>query len=111
MGGLLAAIVVIIVVVILAQLLFQVAGIIWVVLAWMLAGMFAGRLLRGRGYGPLMDVLLGLGGGILGSILLSLLGLGWVGDIWIVGNILVGVIGAVILVYLVRMFGNRQFGR
>ena len=35
------------------------------VLVWMLAGMFAGRIMRGRGYGTVADVLLGLVGGRL----------------------------------------------
>ena len=36
-------------------------------LLWMLAGTLAGRLLRGRGYGLLGDILLGLAGGIVGE--------------------------------------------
>ncbi len=76
---------------------------------WMLAGMFAGRLIRGRGYGPVGDVLLGIAGGIVGSLVLGLLGVGGIGNIPLIGGILVGVIGAVILVWLVRQFGDRNF--
>lgn len=76
---------------------------------WMLAGMFAGRLIRGRGYGPVGDVLLGITGGIVGSLVLGVLGIGGIGNIPLVGGILVGVIGAVILVWLVRQFGDRSF--
>ena len=111
MGGLLMAVVVIIVAVIAIQVIFQVGGLLIAVVAWMLAGMFAGRILRGRGYGPVADVLLGLAGGVVGSLILGLLRLGWIGDIWIVGNVVVGIIGAVILVYVVRLVGNRNFGR
>ncbi|MBZ0298264.1 MAG: GlsB/YeaQ/YmgE family stress response membrane protein [Anaerolineae bacterium] len=75
----------------------------------MLAGMFAGRLIRGRGYGPVGDVLLGLTGGIVGSLVLGLIGLGGIGHIPLIGGILVGVIGAVILVWLLRLLGNRDF--
>src|SRR5215204_4007236 len=103
MGGILVAIIVIIVIAIAAQLLFQVAGLVWMVIAWMLAGMLAGRLLRGRGFGPVMDVILGLAGGVVGTLALSLLHLGWVSDIMIVGNILVGMIGAIILIYILRL--------
>jgi uncharacterized membrane protein YeaQ/YmgE (transglycosylase-associated protein family) len=111
MGGILVAVVVILVIAIAAQLLFQVAGLVWMVIAWMLAGMLAGRLLRGRGYGPVMDVVLGLAGGVVGTLALSLLHLGWVNDVWIVGNILVGIVGAIILIYILRLLGNRDFGR
>src|SRR5690606_35915802 len=76
---------------------------------WMLAGMFAGRLIRGRGYGPVGDVLLGIAGGIVGSLVLGLLGVGGIGNIPLVGGIIVGVIGAEILVWVVRQFGDRNF--
>ncbi|HEX2905589.1 MAG TPA: hypothetical protein VHO69_01920 [Phototrophicaceae bacterium] len=84
-------------------------GLLIALLVWMLAGMFAGRLLRGRGYGPLGDILLGLIGGAVGSFVLRLVGLGWVDNIVLVGDVLVGVIGAVIVVYLVRLIGNKRF--
>jgi uncharacterized membrane protein YeaQ/YmgE (transglycosylase-associated protein family) len=111
MGGILMTVVIIIVVAIAIQAIFQLGGLLIAVIAWMLAGMFAGRIMRGKGYGPVADVLLGLAGGVLGSLILGLLRLGWIGDIWLVGNIVVGVIGAVILIYIVRAFGNRSFGR
>lgn len=84
-------------------------GLIVSVFLWMLAGMFAGRLIRGRGYGPTGDVLLGLAGGLVGSIVLGFLGIEAVGSVPLVGGILVGIIGAVILVWLIRLFGNRDF--
>lgn len=111
MGGILMAVVIIIVAAIAIQAIFQLGGLLIAVIAWMLAGMFAGRILRGRGYGPVTDVLLGLAGGVIGSLLLGLLNLGWIGDIWLVGNVIVGVVGAIILVYIVRAVGNRNFGR
>jgi uncharacterized membrane protein YeaQ/YmgE (transglycosylase-associated protein family) len=80
-------------------------------LAWMFAGTLAGRLLRGRGYGLVMDILLGLVGGIVGNILFGLIGLGGIGDIPLIGGILVGVIGAVIFVWLVRLVRNENFAR
>ena len=80
-------------------------------LLWMVAGTLTGRLLRGRGYGLLGDILLGLAGGIVGNILLGLFGLGGIGGIPLVGSIIVGVIGAVILVYVVRLVSNANFAR
>jgi uncharacterized membrane protein YeaQ/YmgE (transglycosylase-associated protein family) len=86
-------------------------GLILAVISWMLAGMFAGRLLRGRGYGPAMDILLGLIGGFVGSFVLRLIGINWVDNIWLIGNVLVGIFGAVVLVYAIRFLGNQNFGR
>jgi uncharacterized membrane protein YeaQ/YmgE (transglycosylase-associated protein family) len=78
------------------------------VMVWMLAGMLAGRLMRGRGYGPIGDVLLGLVGGIVGSIVLSVFGIQLGG---IVGALVAGTVGAVMVVYLVRLVGNSNFAR
>ncbi len=76
-------------------------------LLWMLAGMFAGRIMRGRGYGPIADILLGLAGGIVGRWLFGLLGVSIGGGI--IGGLVVGTIGAVVLVYLGRLLnGNRR---
>lgn len=81
------------------------------VLIWGLIGFLAGRTLRGRGFGLLGNIGLGLVGGIVGSFLFRIFGLGFVGDIWLVGNIIVGVIGAVVLIGVVRLLGNRNFAR
>ena len=89
----------------------SVFGIVFTLLTWMFAGYLAGRLLRGRGYGVVGNIALGLAGGIVGSIILRVIGLGAVGNVWLIGGILVGVIGAVILVFLVRLFANEDFAR
>jgi len=111
MGGILTAIVIIILAIVILNTVFSLGGLLIALIAWMLAGMFAGRLLRGRGYGPVWDIALGLAGGIIGSVVLGILGLRGIGGIPLVGDILVGIIGAVILVYLVRLVGDRNFGR
>ena len=86
-------------------------GLLIAIVLWMLAGMFAGRILRGRGYGPVMDVLLGVVGGFVGSFVLRLLGLGWIGNVVLIGNVLVGMIGAIIFVYIIRVVGDQSFAR
>ena len=95
----------------LGSLLHVAFGLLIAIVLWMLAGMFAGRILRGRGYGPIMDVLLGLVGGFVGSFVLGLFGLGWVGNIVFVGHILVGIIGAILFVYLIRLIGDKSFAK
>jgi uncharacterized membrane protein YeaQ/YmgE (transglycosylase-associated protein family) len=82
------------------------------ILVWALVGWLTGKLMRGRGYGALNNILLGVGGGVLGSLLFRLLNLQGIGDIWLVGNLIVGVVGAVVLIYVVRLFSdNKAFGR
>ncbi|MBZ0288293.1 MAG: hypothetical protein K8I30_11820 [Anaerolineae bacterium] len=109
MGALVLLILAILAVIALAGVAKLTVGLVIALLVWMLAGMFAGRIVRGRGFGPLADILLGLIGGVVGSFILRLVGLGWIGNIVLVGDVLVGVIGAVIVVYLVRLLGNRSF--
>ncbi len=90
---------------------FGIVGIALAILSWMLAGYLAGKLLRGRGYGPVGDTALGLAGGIVGSIFFSVLGLGGVGSIPVIGSIIVGAFGAVILVFLIRLLAQSDFAK
>ena len=75
-------------------------------LLWMLAGMFAGRIMRGRGYGPIVDIILGLAGGVVGRWLFGLLGVS-VGS-GLIASLVVGTIGAVVLVYLGRLLSGNK---
>jgi uncharacterized membrane protein YeaQ/YmgE (transglycosylase-associated protein family) len=76
----------------------------------MVAGGLAGQVMRGEGYGLLGNIGLGLVGGILGNVLLGVVGLGGVSDLFIVGYVISGVVGAVILILVVRFF-KPDFGR
>lgn len=56
-------------------------------------------LLRGKGYGVLMDLLLGLVGAVVGGFVFGLLGLHAYG---LVGQLVIATAGAVMLIWLVR---------
>ncbi len=100
--------------IVLAGPLLQIAGgllgLVVMLLIWMFAGALAGRILRGSSYGPLGDIGLGLIGGFVGTLLFNLLGLGWFAAIPFIGPILVGAVGAVVFVYIARLF-NRNFAK
>ena len=72
---------------------------IWEIAIGILAGFLAGKIMRGKGYGVLMDLLLGIVGSVVGGIVFGLLGLHAYG---IVGQIVIATAGAVILIYVVR---------
>jgi uncharacterized membrane protein YeaQ/YmgE (transglycosylase-associated protein family) len=74
-------------------------GLIWQIAIGILAGFLAGKIMRGRGYGILMDLLLGIVGSMLGGAVFGLLGLYSSG---IVGQLVVATVGAILLIYLVR---------
>jgi len=73
------------------------------ILLWIISGIVAGWLtglvLKGRGYGLLGNLVIGLLGGVIGRWLFSLFGLtatGWLGEI------VVALIGGVVLVAIAR---------
>ena len=66
---------------------------------WALAGFLASKLVKGKPDGLLSNILLGLVGGIVGSFLFSLIGLGSINGI---GNIIVSVIGACVVLFIVK---------
>ena len=74
---------------------------IYSIVVGIIAGWLAGQVMKGSGYGVLMDLVLGLLGGIAGGRIFSMLGV-WPGA-GIFGSIAVSFVGAVVLVALVRM--------
>ncbi len=72
---------------------------LWQIAIGILAGWLAGKIMRGRGYGIVIDLLLGIVGSIIGAFVFGLLGLHAYG---LVGSIVVATAGAMMLLYLVR---------
>jgi uncharacterized membrane protein YeaQ/YmgE (transglycosylase-associated protein family) len=75
------------------------SGFIWAVIVGLIAGWLAGKVMKGGGYGTLMDIVLGIAGGVVGGFVFGLLGLSASG---LTGSIIVSFVGAVILIWLVR---------
>jgi uncharacterized membrane protein YeaQ/YmgE (transglycosylase-associated protein family) len=75
------------------------SGLIYAIVVGLIAGWLAGKVMKGGGYGVLMDIVLGIAGGLLGRVLFGLLGLSSWG---LIGSIVVSFVGAVILVWIVR---------
>ena len=80
-------------------------ALIYIIVVGLIAGWATGKIMKGSGYGPLTDILLGIVGAILGSRILGLVGIYSSGGI--VPNIIVAILGAVILVALVRAIRKR----
>jgi len=75
------------------------SGLIWTLLIGLIAGWLAGKVMKGRGYGVLMDIVLGIVGGMIGRFVFGMLGLAS----WnVIGSIIVSFVGALILIWLVR---------
>ncbi len=76
-------------------------------LVWLLiglvAGWIAGKVLRGRGFGCLTDILLGLVGAFLGGWIFMKLGIMGGGFFY---SLAAATLGAVILVFVARLFAR-----
>lgn len=76
---------------------------------WSVTGFFAGKVMRGEGYGIVGNIVIGLIGGIAGSLLMSIFGWFLPFNIPFFGGIIAGVLGAVAFIVVVRLFFNDQF--
>jgi len=72
---------------------------LWQIVIGILAGWLAGKIMRGRGFGVLLDLVIGVVGSLLGGLVFGLLGLYSSG---LIGSLVVATAGAVLLLYLVR---------
>ena len=63
-----------------------------------IAGWLAGQIMKGRGFGLLGNIVVGIVGAFLGGFLFSLLGLASFG---LIGSLVTATVGAVVLLYLI----------
>ncbi len=74
---------------------------LYIIIVGLVAGWATGKIMKGSGYGPIVDILLGIAGAIIGSRLLGLFGIYTSGGL--IPSILVAIVGAVVLVLIVRL--------
>jgi uncharacterized membrane protein YeaQ/YmgE (transglycosylase-associated protein family) len=76
-------------------------GLIWWIVVGLIAGWLAGKVMKGGGFGVLMDILIGMVGAVLGGWIFGMLGIYSGGGL--IGSVLVAFVGACILLWLVRL--------
>lgn len=76
----------------------------WIIIG-LLAGWLAGHLTRGRGFGCVVDVILGLIGAVIGGWIFTRLGIVTWG-FW--GSLAAATVGAVLLVAIARLFAGSR---
>lgn len=69
-----------------------------------LAGFLAGKIMRGGGFGLLVNIIIGIVGGFIGGWLMSLVGISKGGLIW---ELIVAVLGAVVLLFVISLFKKK----
>lgn len=50
--------------------------ILWWVIVGLIAGWATGKIMKGKGFGPVMDIVVGIAGAIVGGLIMHLLGFG-----------------------------------
>jgi len=75
-------------------------NVIYFLLIGLLAGWLAGQIMKGRGFGLLGNLVVGVVGAVLGGFLLGILGLHGYG---LIGSLVTALIGAVVLLWVVSM--------
>ena len=78
-------------------------GIFWWIMIGLIAGWLAGTIARGRGFGCITDVILGLVGAVIGGWIFTRLGILSFG-FW--GSLAAATVGAVLLVAVARIFAG-----
>jgi uncharacterized membrane protein YeaQ/YmgE (transglycosylase-associated protein family) len=73
---------------------------VWFAAVGLVAGWLAGVLMKGAGFGLVGDLVVGVLGGLLGGFLFGALGISAGGFF---GSVIVATVGAVLLVFLLRL--------
>jgi uncharacterized membrane protein YeaQ/YmgE (transglycosylase-associated protein family) len=73
---------------------------LYIILVGLVAGWAAGKIMKGSGYGTLMDIVLGIVGAIVGGWIMRLLGFYTSGGL--IPSILVAILGAIVVIVIVR---------
>jgi uncharacterized membrane protein YeaQ/YmgE (transglycosylase-associated protein family) len=74
---------------------------VWFILVGLIAGWFAGMLVKGGGFGVLGDIVVGVLGALVGGFLFGFLGFSGGGGL--LGSIVVATVGAVVLIFVLRL--------
>jgi uncharacterized membrane protein YeaQ/YmgE (transglycosylase-associated protein family) len=74
----------------------------WIIIG-LLAGWIAGHVTRGRGFGCIVDIILGLIGAVIGGWIFTKIGIAGFGFWW---SLAAATVGAVVLVAIARLFAG-----
>jgi uncharacterized membrane protein YeaQ/YmgE (transglycosylase-associated protein family) len=80
-------------------------GIVVILFVGLVAGWLAGKIVRGTGFGIIGDIIVGIAGAFISSLLFPRLGIHL--GVGIVSEIIYSAIGAVVLLLIVRLLRGR----
>jgi uncharacterized membrane protein YeaQ/YmgE (transglycosylase-associated protein family) len=76
---------------------------LWFILIGLVAGFLAGKVMKGGGFGLLINILVGIGGAILGGWLFGGFVAGLLGG-GIIGSLVTAFLGACLLLWIISLF-------
>ena len=80
-------------------------GFIWYIIIGIVAGFLAGKIMRGGGFGRIINLLLGILGGVLGGWVFALFGLAASG---LIGSLITSTVGAVLVLWIASLFSKAR---
>ena len=75
-------------------------GFLWYIIIGIAAGFLAGKIMRGGGFGVIINLILGIAGGVFG-----LLGIAASG---IIGSLITATVGAILMLWIASLFNKRN---
>ncbi|HTB97853.1 MAG TPA: GlsB/YeaQ/YmgE family stress response membrane protein [Terracidiphilus sp.] len=79
---------------------------LWWILVGLIAGWATGKIMKGGGYGFIVDVILGIIGAVVGGWVAGMLGISPAGGL--IYTILIAIGGAIIVVFLFRLITGKR---
>ncbi len=80
-------------------------GLLWWIIIGAVAGWLAGKLMRGGGFGFLVNVMVGIAGAIIGGWVFNLLGVSTSDGVF--GSLITALVGAILLLWIISLFRRR----
>ena len=79
-------------------------GWLWWIIIGAIAGWLAGKIMRGGGFGLLVNIIVGIVGAIIGGWVFGLLGITAGG---VIGTLITALVGAILLLWIISLFRRR----
>ena len=79
-------------------------GWLWWIIIGAIAGWLAGTLMRGRSFGLLVNIIVGIAGAIIGGWVFGLLGITTAG---VIGSLITAFVGAILLLWVISLFKRK----
>jgi len=79
--------------------------VLWFLAIGAVAGWLAGQVMKGKGFGLLGNIVVGVIGAILGGYLFGILGFAAYG---LIGSLITALVGAIVLLFIVGLFSKKK---